>query len=81
VSAEMSLIDYAASGKGLKKPGTQCWVCGIPERDEIDRCLREGMSVGVILRWLLDVRHYPSSEATRNKVQNHRNARHHERNT
>ena len=76
----VSLQDYAASGQGLKKPGTACWLCGIPEREEVDTCLRRSMSVGVIVRWLLDVRKYPPSMATRNKVQKHRDARHHERN-
>ena len=75
----VTLQEYAASGLGLKKPGTQCWLCGIPEREEVDICLRQDMSIGVILRWLIDVRGYKPAEATRNKVGKHRDARHHER--
>jgi hypothetical protein len=78
---QMTLADYAASGQGLKRPGTTCWICNLPEREEVDAALREGTSVGVIRRWLIDVRGYSEGLATRNKIENHRNKGHHERST
>ena len=78
-TSQMTLHDYAASGKGLKRPGTACWACGISEREEMDESLRNGMSIGVIIRWLIDVRGYSAKEVTRNRITHHRDARHHDR--
>jgi hypothetical protein len=70
--ARLSLEAYAASGKGLARPGTQCWACGLPERQEIDAAFLKGTSIGVIRRWLIDVRGYSQNDATRSKLENHR---------
>ena len=75
----MTLDAYVAAGEGQRRPGTTCWVCGIPERAEIDIALRKNTSIGVIHRWLLDVRGYSRADATRRKIENHRNKGHHER--
>jgi hypothetical protein len=64
--ARLSLQEYAASAK------SGCWVCGIPEREEIDAAILAGTLVGVIVHWLVDIRGYARNVATRNKVRNHR---------
>jgi hypothetical protein len=70
--ARLSLEQYAASGQGLGRPGTQCWACNLPERQEIDEAFKKGTSIGVIRRWLIDVRGYGQNDATRSKLENHR---------
>ena len=78
----LTLKDYAASGKGLKKPGTPCWLCGIPERQEIDEAFRSEdppTSETLIRRWLIDERGYAPELVTPNKIHHHKSAGHHER--
>ena len=73
---KMSLEEFEKKDGG--KAGRQCWVCSIPEREEIDQALHRNASSGLILRWLLNERGYSKSEATRNKVANHKEKGHHE---
>lgn len=62
----MSLAEFAA--KDTTKTGTQCWLCGIPERAEAEEGYRSGVKKATITRWLKTL--YPD-EATDNKVGKH----------
>ena len=66
------LADFAAAYKA--PTGMKCWLCGIPERAEIDAQIMAGVGPAPIQQWLLRVCGYPKDEATRNRVENHRRA-------
>ena len=62
-----SFEEYAAN---QRKPGTECWFCGIPEREEIERAVLSGRGTkAAAVRFLRDVCGYP--EATTNRIDNH----------
>jgi hypothetical protein len=62
-----SLTDYA---KTVTRPGVKCWMCGIPERAEVEQAVSTGaVSKAAATRWLRDVCGYP--EATPSRVENH----------
>ena len=63
-----SLMEYAANGGG-RKAGPPCWLCGIPERAEVDEAAKRGVPVTVILRWLKEKKNH--AEASRSRVSNH----------
>jgi hypothetical protein len=63
-----SLIEYAASGGG-RNPGPTCWLCGIPERAEVEAAMVSGVQFSVIVRWLKGERGH--EQATLAKVKNH----------
>lgn len=65
-SGRPSFEEYAAS---QQKPST-CWLCSIPEREEIERIVTSGRGTkAAAVRYLRDVCGYP--EATQNKVDGH----------
>lgn len=65
--AKPSLAEYAAT---QKPKGTPCWLCGIPEKAEVEQAVLAGtVSKAAATRWLRDVCGYP--EATANRVDNH----------
>ena len=63
-----SLLEFAANGGG-RKPGPGCWLCGIPERAEVEDAVSKGVQYAVIVRWLRKKRGY--EQATIAKVTNH----------
>lgn len=63
-----SLLEYAKNGGGLKN-GPACWLCGIPERAEVEEAAAKGVPVAVIVRWLKERKGHV--EATRSRVKNH----------
>lgn len=63
----LALTEFAATHKN--KPGTPCWLCGLPERDEIDAALKKGVPQPAIVAWLRQECGY--AEATDNRVGNH----------
>lgn len=63
-----SLATFAETSRS--KPGTPCWLCGIPERDEVDGAATAGVRKTVIRRWLAEVCGY-GAEATVARVSNH----------
>ena len=67
----ISLEDFAASVRPLG-----CWVCIIPERSEIDEAINGGISLGVIRRWLLDIKGYAAKDATWDRLDAHRRRGH-----
>lgn len=67
----MGLTDY--------KRRRGCWVCGLPERAEIDAARREHhMGPDAVLAWLLEEKGYERDRGMRSRINNHFQARHHE---
>ena len=63
----LSLIEYGAQ---QKSPGAACWMCGIPERQEVeDAIFARTVTKAAATRWLRDVCGYEL--ATPNRVDNH----------
>ena len=62
-----SLTDYAATHK--PRTGISCWLCGIPERAEVEAAADNGVPNVTIFRWLRDECGY--AEATDARVGNH----------
>lgn len=78
----LALSEYVSSGKGKLARGNPCWLCGVPERDEIDAALRSDgptNSPSMIRRWMIDERGYDPGAVTLNKIRHHKEAGHHER--
>lgn len=65
----VSLKDYAGANPAGPR---RCWVCNLPEREEIDEGIRNGTTNGVIRRWLINVRGYIETDATCDKLRRHR---------
>jgi len=65
----LTLKEYAIANPN--KP-QRCWVCILPEREEIDEAIRNGTSNGVIRRWLISVKGYKETDATPDKLRRHR---------
>lgn len=62
-----------------KQNGPQCWLCGIPERGEVDEERRKrgsGCGVKAVVEYLQAIH---GDKATRSRVGNHFRERHHER--
>lgn len=65
--ARPSFEEFMATQKG---PGTECWFCGIPERQEIEEVVLSGRgSKAAAWRYLRDQCGY--EEATRNRIDHH----------
>ena len=63
----LSLIEYGSQQKG---PGKACWMCGIPERKEVEEAIFAGaVTKAAATRWLRDVCGYEQS--TPNRVDHH----------
>ena len=58
-----SLTEFAAAADE-DKPGYVAWLETIPERDEILEAWHNGVSAGVIRRWLIRVRGYDPDVAS-----------------
>lgn len=64
-----SLEEFVGSEKKTKR--TVCWVCNIPECQEIEEGFEKGIPVNTIVRWLKNECDY-GTEATDDKVRNHK---------
>ncbi len=67
-----------------KRTGPPCWLCSIPQREEIDAQRRErGSGCGTmrVMDWLASPEGggYAREMATKNRIQHHFDNRHHER--
>ena len=63
----MNLAEFAAANP--PKIGSKCWLCGIPERSEVEAAYRSGVGMSTICAWLAQERGY--KDATRHRVVNH----------
>lgn len=63
----VSLADFAAATGRLRQ---KCWLCTIPEREEVEAARRNGVFVSTIVEWLREACGY-GDLATPNKVNNH----------
>jgi hypothetical protein len=62
-----------------KKSGPSCWLCSIPEREEVDaerRSRGEACRISLVREYLVGIY---GDMATRHRVGNHFRERHHER--
>jgi hypothetical protein len=59
------------------RPG-KCWACSIPEAKEINEGKKAGLTVAVILRWLMEEKGYSPNEARSNRLHYHFSSNHHE---
>ena len=55
----------------------KCWVCGLPEREEIDQELRNDVAVSIIVRWLTYECGY--DDASADVVSGHKRRKHYEK--
>ena len=64
------MIDLdALADEETAKTAKPCWVCSIPEREWVDKALREGRSMPVIAAVLVKAGH---ADATHHRVKNHK---------
>ena len=68
-----SLATFAAERK--TGPGPKCWVCQIPEVQEVNQGIKDGMRPVAIVDWLRDDCGY-GEQATKQKLFNHTSNRH-----
>lgn len=66
-SKRPSLAEFA---KSQKPAGIACWLCGIPEREEVEQAILTGAATqAAAWRWLRDACGY--TEASANRISNH----------
>ncbi len=63
------LEEFAAEVRAKKV--ARCWVCEIPERDDLEKNYAQGVPVGTLIRWLIEECGYSRQDATPGKFQNH----------
>lgn len=73
---DAELDDFMALGGGAK-PGPSCWLCGIPQRDIVERAMAQGRPQADILRALQKL--YPEMHLSRHRLKHHFEASHHVR--
>lgn len=64
----LSLQAFATAHQTRKGPA--CWLCGIPERAEVEAGRANGLTLRVITRWLSEDREY-GDVATLSRVTTH----------
>lgn len=70
----MDLVSFAAK----LKPA--CFICTIPERDEIEMAWGKGVRSSAIIAWLVDVReHDAEAVPERKRIDQHFDGNHHKR--
>ena len=72
-----SLSDFAKATPP-NHGGVACWVCNIPEADEINAAYSNGTQAGIIQDWLIEHCGYDPGTATQAKIKGHfQNGKHH----
>jgi hypothetical protein len=67
----LDLVSFAAKIKPA------CFVCGIPEREEIETAWTKGIRSAAVIAWLIDVKGYEASVVPdRKKIEQHFDGNH-----
>ena len=63
----VSLEDFAKT----RKLETNCWVCNLVHREEIDNGIKAGIPLPAIREWLINELHFLPEEISYNRLRNH----------
>lgn len=66
----MEFDEFLKGNRPRVNPGG-CWVCSLPEREEVDAAYRKTRSPRLIKRWLVEAKGYPEIEATQPRIDSH----------
>lgn len=76
-STSRSLADFAKEYEARPR-GKPCFLCGLPEREEIDAARNAGVGVTAIREWLVEEKGYSADEVTVSRMSSHfHKAKHH----
>lgn len=69
-STSRSLTEFAQEYEARPR-GKPCFLCGLPEREEMDAARNAGVGVTAIREWLIQERDYKPEEVTVSRLSGH----------